>query len=50
MILEHLLHRPGDAALALGQRCVEIEAIFLLDVQPDQRGVRDHGFTIADIR
>ena len=50
VILEHLLRRPGDAALARRESAIEVDAVFLLEVQPDERGVRDDGAVVIDER
>ena len=50
VILEHLVRGPGDAALARGQAAIEIDAVFLLEVQADVRGVGDHGAAVLDVR
>jgi hypothetical protein len=50
VILEHLLGGPADAAIARTQAAIEVDAVFLLEVQADQRRIRDHGLAIADVR
>jgi hypothetical protein len=49
VIFEHLLHAPRHATLVCGQAPVEVEPVFLLDVQADQRGVGDDGAVIGDV-
>ena len=47
MILTQLLDRPGDGFLLVIEAGIEIEAVFLLYMEPYERGIRN-GFPVID--
>ncbi len=49
VVLEHLLHGPGNALLLRRETLVEIDSVLVLQVEPDQRRVRHHGSIVDDV-
>ena len=49
MILGHLLERPGDGALLRVEAAIEVDRVFLFEVQADEGGIRDALAVVVDV-
>ncbi len=50
MILEHFLGRPGHTSLTRAESAIEVDAVLLLEIQADQRRIRDQRLAVDDVR